>query len=173
VTVYLVAGPPAVGKSTVTRLMAEARPRSLLVDVDRIRDTMVVNGGVLPDAEWSPSLVSQLGAARRSACALAHAYDAIGFDVVIDDFFDPHSQLAEYSALDGLEVHRWLLLPAAEEARARNRQRGEGAEYIDQGIALTYDRIPTARELTAAGWRVVDTTELTPELTRDLLLGLA
>ena len=96
-TVYLVAGPPGVGKSTVARLMAGLLARSVLVDVDRIRDTMVVNGRVLPGIEWTAPLVQQLAAARESACAIAHAYDGIGFDVVIDDLFDPHSRLAELS----------------------------------------------------------------------------
>ena len=162
-TVYLVAGPPGVGKSTVSRLMAGLLARSVLVDVDRIRDTMVVNGRVLPGIEWPASLVQQLAAARESACAIAHAYDGIGFDVVIDDFFDPHSRLAEYAALDGLDVRRCLLLPTPDAARERSRLRGDDAGYIDAGIAHTYARLPAAHDLALAGWDVIDTTELTPE----------
>lgn len=170
-TVYLVAGPPGVGKSTVARLISQSRAQSVLVDVDRIRDTMVVNGAVLPGIEWPAALVAQLAAARQSACAIAHAYDAIGFDIVIDDFFDPHSRLVEYAPLEGLDVRRCLLLPTADAARARNRSRGDGVEYIDAGIALTYGLLPSVEELMQAGWRVVDTTGLTAEQTRDGLLG--
>ena len=50
-TVFLITGPPAVGKSTVSRLVAQARSRSVLVDVDRFRDTMVVAGAVLPSPD--------------------------------------------------------------------------------------------------------------------------
>lgn len=169
-TAYLVAGPPGVGKSTVTRLIAGSLTQSVLIDVDRIRDTMVVNGGILPGAEWPESLVAQLAAARQSACAIAHAYDAIGFDVVIDDFFDPHSRLVEYAGLEVTDVRRWLLLPTAEEARARNHSRGDGAGYIDVGIALTYELLPSRTELEQAGWHVLDTTELTPEHTCDRVM---
>lgn len=168
--VYLVAGPPGVGKSTVTRLIAGSLAQSVLLDVDRIRDTMVVNGGVLPGPEWPEALVAQLAAARQSACAIAHAYDAIGFDVVIDDFFDPHSRLVEYSGLDVPDVRRWLLLPTPEEARVRNRSRGGEAGYIDLGIALTYELMPSRTELEQAGWHVLDTTELTPEQTCDRVM---
>jgi predicted kinase len=171
-TVYLVVGPPAVGKSTVTRMLALSRSRSVLVDVDRIRDGMVVTGMVLPGPDWSSELVAQVAAARESACAVARAYDRIGFDVVIDDFYDAFTGLAEYDAIADLDVRRFLLLPRPEVARARNRARGGGGAYIDEGIDDVYRTMPSAEELTAAGWTVVDTSELTAEQTRDRLLGL-
>lgn len=109
--------------------------------------------------------MQQLAAARESACAIAHAYDGIGFEVVIDDFFDPHSRLAEYAALDGLDVRRCLLLPTPDAARERSRLRGDDAGYIDAGITHSYSQLPAAHDLVLAGWDVIDTTGLTPEQT--------
>lgn len=172
-TVFLITGPPAVGKSTVSRLVAQARPRCVLVDVDRIRDTMVVSGMVIPGAEWTPDLIEQLVAARRSAAAIAREYDAIGFDAVIDDFLDPYSLLTEYACLADLAPVRIALLPDPDVARARNRQRGQGGDYIDEGITFVYERLPAADSLQAAGWRVLDTSGEGPEQTRQRILALA
>jgi predicted kinase len=174
VTVFVVVGPPAVGKSTVTRLLADALERSVLVEVDHLRDGMVVNGAVLPTGgEWSAALVEQLEAARASACAIAHAYAAIGFDVVIDDFYDPESRLVEYEALDDLGARRVLLRPNAAVARERSRDRGaEAAAFIAVGIEAVYAAMPPVAELEATGWLVLDTSEDRPEQTRDRILAL-
>ena len=171
-TVYLVAGPPGVGKSTVSRLMAGVLARSVLVDVDRIRDTMVVNGGVLPGIEWPASLVQQLAAARESACAIAHAYDGIGFDVVIDDFFDPHSRLAEYAALEG--ARRPPMPPPADAGRGTGAQppaRGRGRLHRRRHRAHVRGASPQRATSRLAGWDVIDTTELTPEQTCARAMG--
>ena len=93
--------------------------------------------------------------------------------VVIDDFFDPHSRLVEYAALDGLAVRRCLLLPTPDAARERSRLRGDDAGYIDAGIAHTYAQLPAAPELSLAGWDVIDTTDLTPEQTCARAMGSA
>ncbi|MCX6433190.1 MAG: AAA family ATPase [Actinobacteria bacterium] len=171
-SVYLVAGPPAVGKSTVARLLAASRSRSVLIDVDHIRDGMVVNGAVLPsEAEWSADLVEQLVAARGSACAIANAYAAIGFDVVIDDFYDPQSRLSEYDGLAGLDPRRVLLLPDRDVAVSRSNDRSpEAAEFIAAGIAEVYELMPTEAELATAGWLVMDTSRETPQQTCDRIL---
>lgn len=173
-TVYLVVGPPAVGKSTVTRLLSASPSRSVLIDVDHIRDGMVVNGAVLPsEAEWSADLVEQLSAARASACAIANAYVSIGFDVVIDDFYDPQSRLAEYDALASLDPRRVLLLPDREVAISRSNDRSpEAAEFIAAGIAEVYGLMPTATELSADGWLVMDTSRETAQQTCDRILGV-
>lgn len=171
-SVFLIAGPPAVGKSTVSRLVAQARPRCVLVDVDRFRDTMVVTGMELPGPEWTPELVDQLSAARRSAVGVARAYQDIDFDVVIDDFFDPHSLLVEYEALVDLDPVRVLLLPDSRVARERNRERGTGGAYIDEGIAYVYERLPPADALRDRGWHLLDTGNEEPSQTRDRILAL-
>lgn len=170
-TVYLVAGPPAVGKSTVSLLLAESSARSVLIDVDRIRDGMVVNGAVLPSEQgWSAELVEQLQAARTAACAIATAYAAIGFDVVIDDFYDPQSRLAEY---DGLDASRVLLLPDRGIAVSRSHDRSpDAAEFIAAGIAEVYARMPSMADLSAAGWHVLDSSGETAAQTRDRILAV-
>jgi len=174
VTVFLVAGPPATGKSTVARLIAESRSRSILVDVDRIRDGMVVNGAVLPGPTWTTELVEQLVAARDSACAIARAYSRIGFDVVLDDFYDPRSRLAEYDAVADLGGIRVVLLPDLDVARERSRTRGPGpADYIADGITEVYALIGARADLVSAGWTVLDTSRETAEQTRDRILALA
>lgn len=170
--VFLVAGPPAAGKSTVCRLVASARPRCVLVDVDRIRDTMVVAGAVLPSAEWPPELVEQLAASRAAASGIARAYARIGFDVVIDDFLDPFTLLAEYDELADLSPLRVALVPAADVARARNRGRGGGGDYIDGAITHFYAMAPDVEVLRAAGWTVLDSADETAEETCQRVLAL-
>ena len=91
---------------------------------------------------------------------------------MIDDFYDPFSRLTEYDALTDLRMNRILLLPTAEVARARNRARGEGGDFIDGGIDHVYGTMPARGELADAGWTVMDTSDLTAEQTRDRALGL-
>ncbi len=126
---------------------------------------MVVSGQALPGADWSQELVEQLVVARECVVTMALAYHKAGFVVVIDDFWDPNSGLAEYTALASHpETNRILLYPSRDAARARNRQRsGSGAavHYIDDGIRLVYENLDAVvGDLEAQGWCVLDTTEL-------------
>jgi hypothetical protein len=168
-----VAGAPAAGKSTVSRLVAESRPRCVLVDVDHIRHSMVVSGAVLPSAEWPGQLVEQLVAAREAASGIARAYTRIGFDVVIDDFLDPFTLLSEYDSLADLAPTRVALVPTADVARERNLGRGTGVDFIDEGIDHFYGLLPDACDLDARGWTVLDTSTEGPEATRDRVLALS
>lgn len=167
--VYLIVGAPAVGKSTTARALAASHAKSIHIPVDTLRE-MVVSGLVLPGLEWGPSLVEQLAAARASACAMARAYHAAGFAVVIDDFWDHHSGLAEYAALRAeFDLHRVLLYPGQKTALARNQHRaGDSAQagYIAAGISTVYAALEhTAVELHSQGWMLVDNTDLSPDET--------
>lgn len=162
--IFLLAGGPAVGKSTTAGALAARFPKSVHIAVDAVRD-MVVSGHALPGADWSQDLVEQLVLARECAVNMALAYHRAGFAVVIDDFWDPNSGLAEYAPLAGHpKTHRILLYPSRDAARARNRQRsGPGAahDYIDDGIRLVYEHLhAVAGDLAAQDWWVLDTTEL-------------
>jgi len=171
--IYLIVGPPAVGKSTTSRALAAAFPKSAHIPVDDLRE-MVVSGKVLPSPEWPAALVEQLHLARANAAHMALAYQQAGFAVVMDDFFDP-SYRTGYAALIGRpDFHRVALYPRKEEAYRRNRLRAGDADvsYIDMGIEHGYGFLDAALpELLQDGWIVVDTTALSVEETVREILG--
>lgn len=162
--IFLLSGGPAVGKSTTAGALAARFARGVHIPVDALRD-MVVSGQALPGADWSPQLVEQLVVARRCAVYLAMAWREAGFAVVIDDFWDPNSGLAEYADLFSQpQTHRVLLYPQQGAAHARNQQRsgpGAASHYIDDGIRIVYEHLATVvPALAAQGWLVLDTSEM-------------
>ena len=162
--IYLLVGPPAVGKSTTARALAARAPQGLHIPVDDLR-MMVVSGLALPAAEWRAEIEQQVALARDAASHMALAYAAAGFAVVIDDFWDPNSN-ADYRALRAHpRLHRIILLPAQEIAHRRNHARaGDDAvtrAYIDAGIRIVYAQVRSALpQLRDEGWLVVDTAAL-------------
>ena len=166
--IFLMVGAPAVGKSTTGRVLAAKFPKSIHIKVDDVRD-MVVSGLVYP-GHWTPALIEQLSVARESATAMARIYHNAGFAVIIDDFYDPQSNLTEYQALQNeFLVHKILLYPNEGAALERNLKRsgpGEVSEYIANGVRAVYDYLRTAiTELKNQGWIVLDTTIQDPEAT--------
>jgi predicted kinase len=164
--IFLVVGAPAVGKSTVSRALARRFGRSVHIPVDDLRD-MVASGSILPNPDWSPGLIEQVGLARRSAVAMAVRYADAGFTVVLDDFWDPPG-LLEYRELpDGRRLQRVLLRPPREVAFERNYSRhGEDPvrQYLDEGIELVYGLYDAAAEqLQREGWLVLDNAALSPD----------
>lgn len=173
--IFLVAGPPAVGKSTTARALAAKFPKSIHIPVDDVRD-MVVSGLVYPGSDWSPDLIEQLALARASVAQMAAAYSTAGFVVAIDDFWDHNSQLSEYRVLfQNPDFHRVLLFPSQRAAEDRNRKRsGPGGEnaYLAGGIHLVYEHLQNELpNLERRGWMVVDTTDKSVEATVDTILA--
>ncbi len=173
--VFLVVGPPAVGKTTTSRALAARFTRSVHVPVDDLRH-MVVSGLALPAIEWADELVRQIALARGVAIRMAQDYAASGFAVVLDDFPDPFL-LAEYAAFAARpRTHRVLLLPPREVALRRNRGRsGDGPEgdYIEGALPVAYAIVePHVDRLRAEGWVVLDTSDLGVEETADAILRL-
>jgi len=166
--VFILIGPPAVGKSSTSKALAAKYVKSIHIPVDDIRN-MVVSGVVLPSAEWNPELVQQISLARESAIHMARLYQKAGFAVVIDDFFDPH-RLREYQDfLHEPRINRFVLFPKQDAAHARNAQRAGndlGRGYIDQGIHEVYQQLNLMiDDLRGDGWIVLDTTDLSIEET--------
>jgi predicted kinase len=174
--IFLLAGAPAVGKSTSAKALAEKFPKSIHISVDALRD-MVVSGFVLPGGEWGAELVEQLIVARTSAARMAEIYNKAGFAVVIDDFWDPNSSLSEYEALfQNPNVQRVLLFPNRQAAEARNIKRSGSSEagaYIADGIRMVYESLNgVIQKLQSEGWLVVDTSDKTVDETIDHILEM-
>jgi hypothetical protein len=162
--IFLILGPPAVGKSTTSRALAASLAKSVHIPVDDLRN-MVVSGLELPGAVWNDGLVRQIALARANAASMALAYRDAGFAAVIDDFWDAN-HATDYAALLGhAEVHRIVLLPVQATAHERNfRRSGDsvGRAYIDEGIRMVYQQLtPNLTELAREGWLIVDTTAMT------------
>ncbi len=175
--IFLIVGAPAVGKSSTAKALAGRFPKSIHIPVDNLRD-MVVSGLQYPAEEWSAALIEQLRLARETAVRMAMNYGEAGFDVVIDDFWDPVSRLAEYDSLWGLPgTARVLLFPSQEAAEARNLQRSgaeQATDYIAAGIRLVYSSLrPEVEKLRGEGWWVLDTTDASIDDTVNCILELA
>ncbi len=165
--IFLLVGAPAVGKSSTARWLAVRFPKSIHIPVDTVRE-MVVSGVMHPGDVWGEDLIEQLAAARESVIQMAMTYNRAGFVVVIDDFWDPNSQLAEYQSLFAApHVYKVLLYPSLSAAIDRNLKRsgpGVTSTYIDGGIRSVYANLETAAAvLEQQGWFVLDTTELSVE----------
>jgi len=162
--IYMIVGPPAVGKSTTSRALASHFPKSIHIPVDDIR-MMVVSGLMLPSAVWSDELAQQISLARASVTQMALIYQKAGFTVVIDDFWDAN-HATDYQTLlhDGQSIHKIVLYPTQAEAHQRNLIRSGDSParpYIDEGIRIVYQQLaPALPQLVQAGWLVVDTTNM-------------
>ena len=171
--IFVVVGPPAVGKSTTSRALAARFSKSIHLPVDDLRH-MVVSGHVIPSPVWSDALREQLRLARASVLHMALTYHHAGFAVVIDDFLDPHDPAAYHVVHQHAPVHRIVLYPTQRTAHQRNLQRaGVSAEraYIDDGIGVIYQHLHgVVDQLAQDGWRVVDTTHLSVEATVSTIL---
>ncbi|MEV0621370.1 hypothetical protein AB0I81_49140 [Nonomuraea sp. NPDC050404] len=78
----ILTGPPAVGKSTIGRLVARERPCAAFIDIDDVRH-LVVSGHAAP---WDgPAGLAQQRLGVLNGCALAGNFLDGGIDVVIAD----------------------------------------------------------------------------------------
>ncbi len=164
--IFMVVGPPAVGKSSTSRALAACFPKSIHIPVDDIRH-MVVSGLALPGLVWGDDLVQQFRLARAGVAQMAIAYRNAGFTVVIDDIREDNHTTDYHSLLDQPNIHKIVLYPNQDEAHQRNLKRSgdnPARAYIDEGIREMYQQLnPILPQLAQEGWIVVDTTVLSLE----------
>ncbi len=172
--IFILVGPPAVGKSTTSRALATRFGRSVHISVDDLRE-MVVSGLLLPGAIWSAELAEQIAIARNNATQITGNYHSAGFCVVVDDFWDLNFQADYHELLAQHSVHKILLYPQQQTAHQRNYVRSDGDEtrvYIDEGIRNVYDQLQGNLDaLTHDGWFIVDSSQMSVEDTVDFILN--
>lgn len=166
-SILLVTGPPAAGKSTVTRMLAESLNRSALLDGDFVA-RLVVSGYVWPLGEPVEEAARQVALCNRNLCDLARNMVGAGITPVIDWIVPDREQFDVFSsALGGLGLRTVVLAPDPDACVERNLQRDERARFdFDDHAGLL------ARMGAAFGDDVlwVDSTHLSAEATVDLIV---
>lgn len=174
--ILLIVGTPASGKSTVSRAIAEQSAKGIHIPVDDLR-SMVKGGIIHPGLVWPLELIRQLELARQTAIDMALRYQGAGFLITIDDFWDPFSQLQEYTPLFSRpNVLQIILKPAISVTFARNHARNPPSEFrdvLDDGIQKVYESLDKQEAaLKAQGWHIFDTSNDTTEASVARILGL-
>jgi cytidylate kinase len=148
----LITGPQAAGKTTVAGLVAQSFARGVFIEGDVFR-RFVVAGRADMTEDASAEALLQLRLRYRLARETAHAYEAAGFEVVVEDVVAGHL-LEEIAPLYERVV---VLFPNEAAVRAR---RPEFAEWVYRVFA---DDTPRVGE-----W--IDSSSLTPDETAAAIL---
>jgi adenylate kinase family enzyme len=169
--VLILTGPPAAGKSTVARALAERYDRVAHIPVDALREFITPTGYVPP---WGPPAAwqRQQALATRNACALAANFLAERFAVIIDDVVITKEALSAY--VEGLKpagapIHYVRLLPRLDVCLARNKVRRQWERLRPSRIETVYRDFAAAGDI---GGATVDSSVLSAYETADRLQAL-
>ena len=116
--IVLFGGAAGVGKTTVARLWCESRVRSVHIQLDDIRDLIVssLTDPQVPTAEQS----AQYSHSVAACTALARSFARAGYDVAVDDIFEPKPTRELWlPQLRGFDVRFVALHPPLDVARSR------------------------------------------------------
>lgn len=166
--IIFITGMAGAGKSTVGHLVAGHFPKSIFIQVDELREKMVM-GYAIPEAGvFTEEVMQQFQMARSTATYMARLYASQGVDVVIDDVCVPSNFVEQYAALFEIpEVKRVLLYPKAEIVIERIKQRGGPLEHIPY-VPVIYTFLDS---MPKDGWIVLDSSEWTIEQTVNEVLS--
>ena len=136
--VIVVAGPSGVGKTTVSKLLAENFDPSAHIDTD-VFLYAVVNGLVEPSSEKAQQQNEIIGGAVGAA---ALEFAAGGYSVVLDgDFFPDGVQgLARWASRSRVEVHYVVLRADFDTCLRRVQQRRAGDPESVEAFRLLHSR---------------------------------
>lgn len=168
-----ISGPPGGGKSTISRLVAEKFDRSVYIDADVIRESIV--GGfeqpTLPP--FTEGFIQQTELQRETVVAWAKRMARAGYVPVVDDAPIPSPQLftRQYASLwSDPGTVLVMLLPDADEVRRRIAVRN--GPFDDFLIGVVDVALSFIAELDLSDWHIVNSTGQSPEETADSVFAL-
>ena len=158
----LVTGLPAVGKSTVCRLVAEGLDRSTVIDADVVRES-IVGGFIEPELPFSDAFIEQAALQRVIVNEWADRMVGAGYHVVIDDApipLPPHFR-QQYERVLADPTSLPVLLTASRSALLARLDARNGP--FDAWFRERLDDVIGAGDVHDwTGWTVIDTSDLTP-----------
>jgi GrpB-like predicted nucleotidyltransferase (UPF0157 family) len=165
-TVYLVTGPMAAGKSTVAGLLARRFERGVHLEGDVFRRG-IVSGRIEMTPDAGPEALEQLELRYGIAAEAADRYAEAGFDVVLEDVVAGELLHRWRMLVRSRPCHLFVLLPSVEAVAQRAAARsGSGYDHFTvEGLHALF-----AEETPRVGvW--LDTTRQTPEETVETILA--
>jgi predicted kinase len=151
-TIALFGGPAGAGKSTLARAWCATRPRAAHIELDEIR-RLIVSGLADPQKEGHLQ-EEQYQLSVAATCSLTRTFGDRGYDVAIDDVFEPHAfERYWQSQLDGLPWKLLIVLPSLDATLARSAQR-------EKQVLEDHTRAQHARCATWPSENQIDTTDL-------------
>jgi adenylylsulfate kinase-like enzyme len=168
VSLFVISGVSASGKSTVARLLAERFERGVCVPGDAIRD-MMVSGRIEMRLDAAAEALRQLVLRYEGALAVADVFLFGGFDVVVEDvIIGP--VLREFLDLVPVpEFHLVFLDPDIAAIERRERGRDRVAYGTDRWSITGLQAV--LREQTERIGLWLDTTRQSAEQTVEAILG--
>jgi predicted kinase len=167
-----ISGPPGAGKSTISRLVAEQFDRSVYIDADIIRES-IVSGFEPPSLPVTEDFVRQTELQREIVIAWAERMARAGFVPVVDDapIPSPEGFSAQYASFwSDPRTVRVMLLPDADEVRRRIAERK--GPFDDFLIGVVDRSLSSIARLELDEWHTVNSAGQSPEETADVVLAL-
>src|SRR5687768_7874585 len=119
---FLITGPPAAGKTTISRALMQRFERGLHIEVDVIREWVVK--GIAHPADWTAETELQFELAENAATDVAKRYLDAGFAVAVDHCTSPARLRAWLDrSLSKLTPKQIVLVCSLDENYHRNRTR--------------------------------------------------
>jgi predicted kinase len=160
--VVLFGGPAGAGKTTLARAWCATRAQAAHIELDEIRHLII--SGLADPQESGERQVAQYELSVQATCALARALADGGYDVAIDDVFEPHAFDQYWRAqLSELVWKLVVVVPSLDETLARSAQRAKRVreEHTQTQHARCTEWDESVR---------IDTTGLDPEQSLALVL---
>jgi hypothetical protein len=159
--VFVVTGPPASGKTTLARMLAERRDRSVHLHADDFWH-FVVGGYVDP---WLSEAQEQNGTVMRAVCGAASDFASGGYAVVLDGVLGPWllSTLKHRCPPTTFTVDYLILLPPLQDVLQKLKGRVGDGFTSETAAAKMYREFE--RSLAGFERHVMNTAGMTPKET--------
>lgn len=136
--IVLFGGAAGAGKTTVANLWCRTRQRSVHIQLDEIRSLIV--SGLADPQELIVEQGEQYIHSVNACAALARSFAINGYDVAIDDVFEPEPVRKYWlPQLQGLDVRLIILHPPLETILTRAAQRNK--HVMEQHILSQYQSL--------------------------------